>query len=561
MLKTTETSLKTPINSLKELLPVWIVAFVFCFMLFIFEPLVMYATNKDDLRFDLAAMLPPLLGIFALFFAGAAAVLTGLFFLFKALKKPAVYKIITAVFFVIFAATYVQGNFLAGNLPALDGAAIDWSVYTKENIITLVIWVILLALMILSLVKCEIDSVMKFAALLSAAIFVMLSVSLVSVLIKNDAFKSKSAFISTAEGLYRASSDKNFYIFMVDSQSATEFSDVISDEEFNNAFDDFTYYPDTLSSFAYTRDSLPYILSGELNLNEKDFGDYTKHALNHSLLLKESDSRGYEFYLYSNELSWYGKRGFDIKNAANNNSRLRFGLFFNQEARYVSFKYLPYIFKKYSDIENMDFNRAVVTSKTEEMFDWRNDALYNGFNTSEIEKTSVPQFRLIHAEGAHVPLDMDENLNRIEGGTYLQKTKATAKLIRAFVDSLKQAGVYDNSAIIILGDHGYQPASGAPENYILSRFNPILMIKGFGERHEFAVSDKPVSYLDLPEAYVDLLDGKQSPDLFPNAEYPRTRTVIWYEIYKEEHKEEYQTDGKATEWDKFVNTGKTYDLN
>ncbi|MDE6732299.1 MAG: LTA synthase family protein [Oscillospiraceae bacterium] len=561
MLKTSETTAKNQTSAVKELLPAWSVAFAFCFMLFLYEPLVMYATNKDDLRFDLGTIFAPLLGIFLIFFASLAAVLSGLFFLFRALRKPAVFKIITAIVFVIFAATYVQGNFLAGNLPALDGAAIDWSSYTKDNIITLAVWVVLLALMILALVKCELDSVMKFAALLSAAIFVMLSVSLVSVLARNDALHGKGAFISTAAGLNGASTDKNFFIFMVDSQSAAEFSEVISDEEFNNAFNDFTFYPDTLSTFAYTRDSLPYIISGHMNLNEQDFGDYTKNALNSSLLFEELDERGYELYLYSNELSWYGSRGFDIKNAVDfKKGSLRFGEFFKQEARYVSFKYLPYIFKKYSDIEALDLNRAIKMSETDEMYDWRNDALYDGFNNSAIETSGAAQFRLIHAEGAHVPLDMDENLNRIENGTYIQKTAATAKLIRAFIESLKQAGVYDNSAIIILSDHGYQPASGAPENYILSRFNPLLMIKGFGERHDFAVSDKPVSYLDLPDAYVDLLNGKQTAELFPDAEYPRTRTVIWYEIYKEEHKEEYRTDGKATEWDKFVNTGKIYDL-
>lgn len=554
MLKTSETTSKNQTSALKELLPAWSVAFAFCFMLFLYEPLVMYATNKDDLRFDLGAFFAPLLGIFLMFFIGSAAVLTGLFFLFKLIRKPAVFKIITAFVFVIFAATYAQGNFLAGHLPALDGSAIDWSAYTKDNIITLAVWVVLLALMILALVKCELDSVMKFAALLSAAVFVMLSVSLVSVLVKNDAFRRKDAFISSAAGLNGASTDKNFFVFMVDSQSAAKFSEVIS----SDGFDDFTFYPDTLSTFAYTRDSLPYILSGQMNLNEMEFGDYTKNALNSSLLFEELDARGYDLYLYSNELSWYGDRGFDIKNAVDfKKASFRFGEFFKQEARYVSFKYLPYIFKKYSDIGNMDFNRAI---EMDEMYDWRNDALYRGFNASETETSGAAQFRLIHAEGAHVPLDMDENLNRIENGTYFQKTAATAELIRAFVESLKQAGVYDNSAIIILSDHGYQPASGAPENYILSRFNPVLMIKGFDERHDFAVSDKPVSYLDLPEAYRDLLDGKQTAELFPDAEYPRTRTVIWYEIYKEEHKEEYQTDGKATEWDKFVNTGKVYDL-
>lgn len=556
MVKASEKTSPKEACAVKELLPGWAVSFAFCFMLFIYEPVVMYAANKDDFWFDLGVIAAPTLEIFLMFFIGLASVHSGLFFLFKKLGKPAVYKVITAVLFVIFAASYVQGNFLAGHLPALDGSAVDWSVYTTDNIITLAVWAVLLALIIIALVNCDLNSVMRYVSLMSAVILVMLTVSLVSVSVKNRAFRPKDAFVSSAIGLNGASEDKNFFIFMVDSQSASEFSEVIADEEFDHAFDDFTYYPDTLSTFAYTRDSLPFVLSGHMNMNEQEFGDYTSNALNDSILFKELESRGYDMYLYSNELSWYGEKSFTIKNADDcRNSKFRFGDYFAEEMRYVSFKYLPYIFKKVSDVENMDFNRTV------EMFDWRNDELYRNFrDASRVELSKGAQFRLIHAEGAHVPLDMDEDLNRITGGTYLQKTAATAKLIRAFIEQLKQAGVYDNSAIIILGDHGYQPAGELPENYILTRFNPVLLVKGFDEHHDFAVSDKPVSFLDLPQAYIDLLDGRQSAELFPEAEYPRTRTVIWYEIYKEEHKEEYITDGKATEWEKFVSTGKTYDL-
>lgn len=543
-------------SAIKQLLPGWAISFSFCFMLFIYEPLVMYATNKDDFWFDLGVIAAPTFEIFLLFFIVSAAVLSGLFFLFKLLKKPAVYKVIVTGVFVVFAASYVQGTFLVKNLPPLDGSAIDWSAYTTDNIITLAVWAVIITVWIIALVKCELESVVRYAVLMSAVLFVMLTVSLVSVSVKNHAFRTKDGFVSSAIGLDGASEDKNFFIFMVDSQSATEFSEVIAGEEFDHAFDDFTYYPDTLSTFAYTRDSLPYILSGHMNMNEEEFGDYTSGALNDSILFKELDSRGYDMYLYSNELSWYGAKSFTIKNADDcRSSKFSFGDYFTEEMRYVWFKYLPYAFKKVSGIENMDFNRTV------EMFDWRNDELYRNFrDSSRVELSPGAQFRLIHAEGAHVPLDMDEDLHRIKGGTYIQKTTATAKLISAFIERLKQAGVYDNSVIIIMGDHGYQPANNAPENHILSRFNPVLLVKGFGERHDFVISDKPVSYYDLPQAYIDLLDGKQSAELFPEAEYPRTRTVIWYEIYKEEHKEEYRTDGKATEWDKFVRTGKIYDL-
>lgn len=543
-------------GALKALVPGWIIIFVSCYMLFIFEPLMMYATNRDDFWFDFGIMVIPTLKIFAIFFFGTAAVFTGLYFLFRKFsEKP--YRVALSILFGMFLLLYIQGNFLSAHLPALDGSEIDWSAYGGDDVITLIVLAVLTAALIFAGVKLGLEGFVKYAAWVSAAVFLMLSISLVTTAVKNDLFSKKNNFISTSEGFNGASSEKNFFIFMVDSQSATEFTEVISSgEEFTGAFDDFTYYPDTLSTYAYTRDSVPFVLSGHINKNEENFGKYSEHALNDSALFKELEKRGSGIYLYDSELAWYGEKKVDIKNDPDfDDVKLKFGEYFQNEMRYVWFKYLPYRFKEASDIENLDFGQTI------EKFRWGNDALHNEFNNvPALSLSSGEQFRFIHAEGAHVPLDMDENFNRIESGTYIQKTTATAKLIAEFIERLKKNGVYDNSAIVILADHGYQPLKNRPDNYILSRFNPILLVKGIGEKHEFAVSDKPVSYYDLPQAYTDLLDGKQSAELFPEAEYPRTRTVIWYEIYKEEHMVEYATDGKATEWDKFRETGNVFDL-
>lgn len=546
-------------STLKELLPAYIIDFVFCYMLFIYEPLMMYCTNKDDFWFDLGIMAAPMAGVFLIFFTGFAAVLTALYFVsrrFSGELKP--YRLVTLYAVLIFIALYIQGNFLIKRLPALDGSAIDWSAYTREDVITLIILLALGAVWIFALIKLDLGKLVNYAAGLSLAVFVMLNVSLITTLAQSDPFEEKNNFISAAEGFNGASSDKNFFIFMVDSQSSPEFAQALSEKELEGAFEDFTFYTDTLSLYAYTRDSLPFVLSGHANKNEEDFGKYCAGALNDSELFKALDERGYDIRLYSSELAWYGRKNFNIKNDMGGSGvKLKFGEFFKQEMTYVWFKYLPYGLKSSTGIEYLDFNRCI------DKFDWRNDVLYKEFQDKpELSKIPGAQFRFIHAEGAHVPFDMDENMNRIDNknGTYLMKTTATAKLISAFIERLKANDVYDNSVIIIMADHGYQPAQNQPENYILSRFNPVLLIKGVGEKHEFEYSDKPVSYLDLPGAYLDLLDGKQSAELFPEAKRPRTRTVIWYEIYKEEHMAEYQTDGKAREWDKFRETGKVFDL-
>lgn len=543
-------------NIIKQLAPGWIISFAACYMLFIYEPLMMYCTNKDDFWFDAGIMAKPMLGIFLLFFLGMAAVLTVLYLIcYRFSPKVKSYNITVTVIFLVFLALYIQGNFLAGNLPALDGSEIDWGAYVSDNVITVVMLTVLAAAGVFAVIKLGSERAVKYAAWVSLAVFAMINVSLVTTSAQKGLFQSKNNFISTADDLKTVSSDKNFFIFMVDSQSATEFSQVITQEQFRDTFDDFTYFPDTLSVYAYTRDSVPFVLSGHVNRNDEDFGEYSQRALNGSVLFSELDKRGYDISLYDSELAWYGKKDVRIKNdAGEDRVKLSFGAFMEEEMRYVWFKYLPYAFKKATDIQYLNFNRCI------EKFDWRNDVLYREFGGAMLSKTAAPQFGFIHAEGAHVPLNMDENFNRIDGGTYIQKTTATAKLIKTYIECLKENGAYDNSVIIIIADHGYQPARGKPDNYILSRFNPILLIKGVGERHDFAVSDKPVSFLDLPAAYADLLEGKHSTELFPEAQYPRTRTVIWYEIYKEEHMVEYETDGAATEWDKFRETGNVFDL-
>lgn len=544
-------------DTAKQLMPCIFILFVFCYMLFIYEPLIMYCTNKDDFIFDFGLMIMPTAGIFALIFVGSAAVFGLLYLFIGDLPKGAkIFRIVTAALFGVFLVMYIQGNFLTRRLPALDGSQIDWSQYTTENVITVSVVLIVASLIVLGSVYFGLEKTVKVSALVSAAVFVMLNAALISNAAQNDIFERKDNFIATMQDIGGASEEQNYFIFMVDAQNAQEFTQVItSDNQFAHTFDDFTYYTDALAAYPFTRDTVPLLLSGAVNRNEKPFAEYSANAYNSSPLFDALDKRGYSIRLYDMELAWYGDKEHEIENGLYGNAKMHFGRYFKNEMRYVWFKYLPYFLKPASDIENLDFNSTLDA----DVFQWYNDKLYREITENpKMEKTSGAQFRFIHAEGAHVPLNMDENLNRIENGTYLQKTTATVKLIDAFIERLKDNGVYDNSVIVILADHGFPTGSNGT---FLARFAPMLLIKGAGEKHDLVMSDKPVSYFDLPDALVELLDGKQSGELFPQIpEGERTRTLIWYEYTKEYHMVEYQTDGKATDWEQFQPTGRVFDL-
>lgn len=83
-----------------------------------------------------------------------------------------------------------------------------------------------------------------------------------------------------------------------------------------------------------------------------------------------------------------------------------------------------------------------------------------------------------------------------------------------------------------------------------------MLIKGINEKHDLIQSDIPITQMDLMAAYLELLDGKQSEELFSDVPDTRIRTVLFHQ--NDLNLIEYETNGKSTEYDKFKPTGRVY---
>ena len=99
----------------------------------------------------------------------------------------------------------------------------------------------------------------------------MLLTSLATTMLTKNIYKDKMAFKITYENYNTASTDKNLFILVLDAVDQKIFTQELEKSENKDIFNDFTFYPDTLSGYPFTRDSVPLILSGEWNNNEKDF--------------------------------------------------------------------------------------------------------------------------------------------------------------------------------------------------------------------------------------------------------------------------------------------------
>ncbi|MBR4807187.1 MAG: hypothetical protein IKZ65_01705, partial [Lachnospiraceae bacterium] len=88
--------------------------------------------------------------------------------------------------------------------------------------------------------------------------------------------------------------------------------------------------------------------------------------------------------------------------------------------------------------------------------------------------------------------------------------------IGEWLDYLKEEGVYDNTRIIIVADHGYPMAQF--EDMLLSngldveRFNPLLMVKDFNA-HGFKTDDSFMTNADVPTLAMEgVIDNPVNPN-------------------------------------------------
>ena len=224
-------------------------------------------------------------------------------------------------------------------------------------------------------------------------------------------------------------------------------------------------------------------------------------------------------------------------------------------------KYFPWDLKEWSyDLTEYANSIKVDAEQKYEYFTWSNTKFYNDLATSStITKTEDKVFRFIHLEGAHVPYRYDKQMNVISGGTYRDNVEASVTLCERYLQRLKECGVYENSNIVIMSDHGF----GATDNrkYVDDRMHGTLLIKGKGERgDEMRVSDAPISYADFAEAFVRLLDGESAGDLFDMYEgKERERRFIRYYYLKEDYMEEFITNGNADDVKAMKPTGVIYE--
>jgi hypothetical protein len=155
-----------------------------------------------------------------------------------------------------------------------------------------------------------------------------------------------------------------------------------------------------------------------------------------------------------------------------------------------------------------------------------------------------PVFKFIHMIGSHGPFDQIngkfvKDLEKVKQGRFAYKKKyiSTIEYMNVVIDKLKQKKIYDNTMIVIVGDHGSArtmdnrlktellnlpqlPATRM--NKFMSRGVPLFLVKHFNENGPLRISETPVSSSDV----LSVINSSSTDEFIKNLNPRRIRKYI-----------------------------------
>lgn len=455
-------------------------AFTVCF----FVPADTFIANQNDFIVSAPRVLLPLLGV-AL---GASAALILVLNLFLAINIK-LWKIVESLLGGVLIAGYWQVMFANGKMVQITGDPTTYSERSSANNLNFILYIVLIFLpLIVLFISGELKKGKRkrylFTALtyISAIVFLMQGVGLGSRLFKTGILRKDDSGLDnylSMEDTMHLSSDNNVVVFLTDRLDA-HWMEMTLDRypDLNDELEGFTFYSNNVGRFTNTFPSVCNMLTNCEYAGE-DWSDYFARAWrgDSETLPKRLHDNGYKVNLLIDNLTTYS--GFDdIRDVCDNvHSSVNFvdfnyfgsGGILRTMGKFSLGKLSPYLLKNiFLDGMTSDFSSRFYAVTGEDVANFKGSVgsetdmeFCNYIRTHQMKADSNKKtFSFIHLNFAH---DYSEDLAALDpdyDGTIDREKNILGgfRLLEMYLDKMKEAGVYDNSTIIFIGDHGRPPA-------------------------------------------------------------------------------------------------------
>ena len=304
----------------------------------------------------------------------------------------------------------------------------------------------------------------------------------------------------------------------------------------------FTYYPNTVGGSTRTVVAMPHLLTGYSYTTGETYTDYVENSYKKNETYDELIKQGYDLGIYTTNT--YGPQNFAKKllNYSSSGKEVQSVKILTKKwFKFIGFKYFPHILKKYEWMYSGEFDEAALSKDENEdvSYSINNDDVFfggleeNGF-TLENENSA---FRLYHLMGMHAPYTLTKEGGRNSSGTSLEEQQIGLwKILEGYFENMKKEGIYENSNIVIMADHGD----------INQEENPIFLIKRKGEMGVLGEDERPVSYDNFQATLLEMI-GVDSEE----------KSV--FELDMNDNEERYFYRQSGNKLIEYVVTGSAYD--
>ena len=374
-------------------------------------------------------------------------------------------------------ASYFQMLFLNGRMVDLEWSDTDYSVLNFSNILNLLIWIIiailpLVAYFIFIKAKKKFDLckvvILTTSIILSIQVFDISRLALTTDLPPPVEY---SGYIQVLDPIFELNNFDNIVVFLLDSLDTLILMDILEKyPELYDKLDGFTFYRNNIANYTNTFPAVTALLTGQPYEDNMHFMDYFEKAWANESLISLLKQNGYDTNLFLDAGTTFGNIEL-IKDKADNTRYgveidLRVTNLFLSQTRASLGRFAPYLLKDIFLSSLSGFGNTLYDLGHERYTPFlpyvnKSNSLdfYKFINRSNINTNNENKvFNFMFLIGAHVSSTLyydtnDGSIHLTERHEPMSATRAAFAIIANYLDALEEAGVYDNTTIIILADH------------------------------------------------------------------------------------------------------------
>lgn len=480
-------------------------------MTLVLRPIIsFYISNEGEFWFSLGSVI----GLVLLVFAAVAAVVFLIHFLLPDKRKISLRLVFAALVAGTTLCLFVQNHFMSSHLPMLTGDPIDWSLYGTQNILSIALWAgVLILSLILVLVRPRFMRVGAYFLLifLFCAEAVAGTVDLAAA--KHENKKIEAHF--TEVGIWETSKAGNVVVLISDTFEGTYMNRILEDyPEYRDLLSDCTYYDNVTGTSVFTYFSYAKLLSGVDFPNGSTSEEGITYCFNHQTTVDRIRRNNWDIGYYTtfsptpdmqDKILNYSDNILrpDRKTAWALTKLLIKSTLFQSMPQPLKPYFLAYTFQYEQLKALLPVGKPFVEDDTHYYVNVNEDGL--------VPVDGKPRYSIVQLYGVHSPSYMNADFlpeKYSEDVPYEyrkeQAARAQLKLLRTYLDRLKEAGTYDQTTVIMTADHGFN-----------LRYYPVFIVKEANRTDEgFKIDHTPLS---MQEDYENLIAALTAGRSFSDA--------------------------------------------